>query len=158
MAVMPEGSVMAAEETTPSRYTGLLIRRAQQTHVAAWVRCVSAEVTSPQFGVLDVLDRMPGASQRVLCDELDLDRSTIALIVARLEHRGLLERRRDAGDKRRNRLLLTAFGDAELARLRPRVAELEAELTAGLSDDDRRELHRLLVLVIAVGGSVEEEE
>jgi DNA-binding MarR family transcriptional regulator len=127
-----------------AEYTGYLIRRAQQAHVATWQREVSAEVSSVQFGVLNVLAGNPGASQQHLVEKLDLDRSTIADIVARLERRGLIERIRDDGDKRRNVLHLTALGDSELEALIPRVARVDEVLTQGLDDAEKTELRRLL--------------
>lgn len=127
-----------------SDYTGYLIRRAQQAHVAAWQREVSAEVTSVQFGVLNVLAGTPGASQQHLVERLDLDRSTIADIVARLERRGLIERIRDDTDRRRNLLHLTLLGKTELAALLPRVTRVDVVLTRGLSEPDKVTLRRVL--------------
>ncbi len=131
-----------------SDYTGYLFRRAQQAHVAAWQREVSAEVTSVQFGVLNVLAGTPGASQQHLVERLDLDRSTIADIVARLERRGLIERLRDDTDKRRNVLHLTELGERELTALVPRVERVDAVLTAGLTPADATTLRRILTTVL----------
>jgi DNA-binding MarR family transcriptional regulator len=127
-----------------SEYTGYLIRRAQQAHVAVWQREVSAEVTSVQFGVLNMLARTPGASQQQLVENLDLDRSTIADIVSRLERRRFIERARDESDKRRNRVFLTSLGRAELDDLLPRVARVDEVLTVGLTADDASDLRRIL--------------
>ena len=132
-----------------SEYTGYLIRRAQQAHVATWQHEVSAEVTSVQFGVLNVLARTPGASQQQLVERLDLDRSTIADIVARLERRGLIERIRDGADRRRNVLHLTRLGENELEALLPRVARVDEVLTQGLGDSEKAELRRLLSILLA---------
>jgi DNA-binding MarR family transcriptional regulator len=129
-------------------YTGYLIRRAQQAHVAAWQQEVSAEVTSVQFGVLNVLSGTPGASQQELCARLDLDRSTIADIVARLERRGLIERIRDADDRRRNMVHLTRAGAAELDALLPRVARVDEVLTGELDPAEQVALRRLLGKVL----------
>ena len=129
-------------------YTGHLLRRAQQLHVAVWLRDVSSETSSVQFAVLTVLDHRPGASQRDLGRALDLDRSTIADLVARMMRRGLIERERDGDDRRRNVLQLTGAGRAELARLRPRVDAIEPALTAGLDPVEREELRRLLSRVL----------
>jgi len=132
----------------PHAYTGFLFRRAQQSHVAAWQRNVSATISSVQYGVLSVLARVPGASQRQLGDELDLDRSTIAEIVGRLERRGLIERVRDLDDRRRNALRLSALGESELERLHPAVDAVEHILTDALDAKERAELRRLLALVL----------
>lgn len=133
----------------PATFTGFLIRRAQQTHVAVWSREVDPDVTSVQFGVLSLLATYPGMSQRELCDGLDLDRSTIATLVARLERHGLIERERDAGDRRRNRLVLTESGRSEYQRLRPRVENVERALTSGMTDDEHREFRRLIHIVLS---------
>ncbi|MGH2914961.1 MAG: MarR family winged helix-turn-helix transcriptional regulator [Solirubrobacteraceae bacterium] len=128
----------------PLRHTGHLLRRAQQLHVAVWLRDVCFQTTSVQFAALTVLDQRPRASQRELGRVLDLDRSTIADLVARMARRGLIQRERDLDDRRRNVLQLTAAGHDELARLRPRVDAIEPILTAGLSPGERAELRRLL--------------
>lgn len=139
----------ASTEPEPLHYTGFLFRRAQQVHVAAWQQHVSASVTSVQFGVLAVLDRRPDASQQDLCEELDLDRSTIADLVGRLERHGHLERERDDADRRRNRLRLSAQGRATLEELRPRAERVEHVLTDALAPEERATLRSLLLKVLA---------
>jgi len=136
--------VTDAERTGPERYTGYLIRRAQQRHVAAWSRLVSAETSSVQFAVMAVLEREGECSQQQLCEAVDLDRSTIADLVARMERRGLLSRRRAAEDRRRNVTVLTPAGRAELERLRPGVDAVERELTGGLEPGERDALRAAL--------------
>lgn len=132
----------------PYRHTGYLLRRAQQLHVATWTRLVSADTTSVQYAILALLDRLGAASQRTLCDEADLDRSTIADILVRMERRGLVERTRDLDDRRRNAVTLTAEGRAEYERLRPRVNVADAELTGALGPEEltalRAHLRRML--------------
>ncbi|GGF38174.1 MarR family winged helix-turn-helix transcriptional regulator [Subtercola lobariae] len=129
-------------------YTGYLLRRAQQAHVAAWQKYVSDEISSVQFGLLSILRRTPGASQRMLCDELDLDRSTVADVAARLERRGLIERVRDATDRRRNVLELTADGQAALDELTPRVVTMNETLTNALAPQEIGRLRELLTRII----------
>ncbi len=125
--------VTSVDASEPEVHLGYLIRRAQQRHVALWAEMVSTEITSVQYSVLAVLDR-GDASQRELCDAVDLDRSTIADLVSRMQRRGLIGRQRDAADARRNTVSLTEFGRAERARLRPMVAQLQTRLAAGVAD------------------------
>lgn len=125
-------------------HTGSLIRRAQQRHVAIWMREVSTDVTSVQYAVLLVLEQRPGVSQRELGDELDLDRSTIAELAARMVRNGLVERISDPQDKRRNTLFLTTTGRALLAELKPRVDNVERVLTQELSTAERDTLRQLI--------------
>ncbi|MFI8376137.1 MarR family winged helix-turn-helix transcriptional regulator [Pseudomonas helleri] len=125
-------------------HTGSLIRRAQQRHVAIWMREVSTDVTSVQYAVLLVLEQRPGVSQRELGDELDLDRSTIAELAARMVRNGLVERISDPQDKRRNTLFLTTTGRELLAELKPRVGNVERVLTQQLSATERDTLRQLI--------------
>lgn len=138
-------------EPEPLRYTGHLLRRAQQLHATLWIRMVSHEVTSVQFAALAVLERRPGISQRDLGGELDLDRSTIADMVTRMARRGVVTREQSASDRRRNTLSLTPEGRAELTQLRPGVQEVEAALTTALSADERATLRSLLRILLVHG-------
>lgn len=135
-------------EPEPLRYTGHLIRRAQQLHVALWQDQVSAQVSSVQYAALAVLERLPGASQSELGAELDLDRSTIADIVARLEKRGVISRSPHESDRRRYALNLTAAGAEEVRRLRPLVEAANEALTAPLDADERATLRLLLTRLL----------
>lgn len=136
----------------PEDYIGHLLRRAQQVHLAAWLRDVSTEITSVQFAALSVLARTPGVSQAELGAALDLDRSTIADVVRRMAARDLLTRVRSTEDTRRNVLDLTAHGLDVLDELRPRVEGLEPVLTAGLDTRETAELRRLLRTILAQAG------
>lgn len=127
-------------EPEPQRYTGFLIRRAQQLHVAAWTRIVSTEISTVQYSILVVLDQNGAMSQRELCDAVDLDRSTIADLVARMERRGLIVRAPDPEDGRRKTVGLTERGRAERRRLKPLVEQVEEALTGALADASRASL------------------
>jgi MarR family transcriptional regulator, temperature-dependent positive regulator of motility len=131
-----------------SRFTGSLVRRAQQRHLAVWQSEVSTEITSVQYAALEILHRTPGVNQRQLGDELDVDRSTIADLVARMVRNELIERTDDPVDKRSYVLYLTQAGKKQLSSLRPRVEEVERILTAKLSPADSKTLRRLLLALL----------
>ena len=132
-----------------AKYTGSLVRRAQQRHMAVWLSEVWAVLTRVQYAALVVLQQAPGVNQRQLGDELDLDRSTIADLVARMVRNGLIERTDDPADKRSYVLFLTAAGKKQLATLRPRVASVERILTAALTPQESSELRRLLSALLS---------
>jgi DNA-binding MarR family transcriptional regulator len=136
------------DEPEPLRYTGHLIRRAQQRHAALWQQHVSQDVSSVQYAAMAVLARMPGASQSELGDELDLDRSTVADIVSRLERREVIERTPHETDRRRYSLRLTESGLAEIRRLRPRVVNANARLTAALDHEELAALRTSLTRIL----------
>jgi DNA-binding MarR family transcriptional regulator len=144
-----------AEDDTdqePQRHTGHLIRRAQQLHVATWMRVVSTEISTVQYSVLVVLELRGELSQRELGDEVDLDRSTIADLVARMERHGLVLRRPDPRDGRRKTVCLTDHGRAERWRLQPLVARVEEQLTGSLPGQTREDLRSALRLLLAQRG------
>jgi len=134
-----------------AKFTGSLVRRAQQRHLAVWQSEVSTEITSVQYAALEILHRTPGVNQRQLGDELDVDRSTIADLVARMVRNELIERSDDPVDKRSYVLFLTPEGRKQLAALRPHVEQVERILTATLTAAEVRELRRLLSALLPPG-------
>jgi MarR family transcriptional regulator, temperature-dependent positive regulator of motility len=128
----------------PLQFTGSFLRRAQQRHAAVWLAVVSSEITSVQYAALEILHAMPGLNQRQLGDELDADRSTVADLTARMVRNGLVERGDDPTDKRSYVLFLTAAGKKQVVALRPHVKEVERLLTEKLTQQESRELRRLL--------------
>ena len=142
---------MSTEWTPRLHYTGHLIRRAQQLHVALWNQHVSIEVSSVQFAALLVARERPGLSQADLCDELGLDRSTIADLVERMVRRGLLASSKSTEDRRRKVLSLTAAGAATLSDLSPAVDRINEMLTSPLADDEIEQLHSVLRRMVSHG-------
>jgi len=140
------------DEREPQRHTGHLIRRAQQLHVATWTRLVSTEVSTVQYSVLVVLEQRGELSQRELGDEVDLDRSTVADLVARMERHGLVVRRADPRDGRRKTVALTEHGRAERWRLQPLVVRADDELTGALPGEAREALRSALRELLAGRG------
>jgi len=65
-------------------------------------------LTRGQWLVLTRLHRRPGASQTELADMLEIDRARAGRMIDRMEKNGWGERRADSGDRRINRLHLTA--------------------------------------------------
>jgi DNA-binding MarR family transcriptional regulator len=133
---------------------GHLLRRAQQLHAAVFAEVVSeAELTAPQFAVLAALSSSPEIDQVRLSQRLGIDRSTIAGVAGRLEERGLIHRRRDTKDGRRNLLSLTDEGQALHDRTMPEVIEVGKRLLVPLSTQDQATLMRCLTEIIAAHDS-----
>ena len=132
-----------------SRHSGFLVRRVQQVHLAVWAQEVGTRLTNVQFGVLNVLHAAGEASQRELGDALDLDRSTVAGLVSRLEARGLVERGRSPSDRRRNAVRLTVEGLDALREVTPAAARVHDNLTSALDEGEREILQELLTRILA---------
>ena len=102
----------------------------------------------PHFTVLVALDEHGPASQAELGRRLWIDRSDMVAVLNDLEAAGYVERTRDEHDRRRNVVALTADGKPPLERLNARADAAQDALLAALSsEDERRELERLLALV-----------
>jgi DNA-binding MarR family transcriptional regulator len=132
-------------------HPGHLARRLQQLTYLLWNDMVSAEITPPQFVVLNGILAEPGIDQRRLGERVSLDRSTLADVVARLNRRGLIERVRDSADARRNVLRLTPAGATALDAVTRAVTHMNQVLLAPLDDDEQATLMSLLARVIASG-------
>lgn len=97
-----------------------------------------------QERVLAELFREDGLRSGTLACRLGIVAATATKMVSRMESSGLIERRPDPDDARCGRVFLTEKGrslEAPLGKLRE---ENEQRLLAGLDDEERRELHRLL--------------
>jgi DNA-binding MarR family transcriptional regulator len=96
------------------------------------------------FVVLASLAEQGEASQAAIGRRLSIDRSDLHAIVGELERDGLIARVRDADDRRRNVVTITAAGRVALKRLDVLVDGAQRELLAPLSASERRALVRLL--------------
>lgn len=135
------------------RLPGHLIRRAQQAHNRLWVNEVSAEVTSPQYGILNAILASPGIDQKTVGEEVGIDKSTVGDVVNRLIERKLVVMYRGVEDQRRNLLYLTKAGSLVVADIAPRVLDMNRKLVAAL---DEPEIERLVSILEKLIASVEE--
>lgn len=96
------------------------------------------------FGLLLALSQLGPCTQRELIDALDVDRSSMVLLVDTLERAKLVERQRVARDRRAHAVHLTATGRTRLEDALATAARVEASLLAPLDADERRVLNDLL--------------
>lgn len=83
-----------------------------------------------------------------LADECGLAKGTLTGMLTTLEKRELVERKRIEADRRRVLVSLTDAGTALIDELFPKFNRFEGEMAAGLSAAEKRELARLLRVVI----------
>jgi DNA-binding MarR family transcriptional regulator len=101
-------------------------------------------LTRAQWLALTRCHRRPGASQSELADMMEVEKATAGRLIDRLEAKGWVERRADAGDRRVKRIYLTAEAERVHARIW-RVAEATVDdALADLSERDAGQLRRLL--------------
>jgi DNA-binding MarR family transcriptional regulator len=99
------------------------------------------------YAILALLDEGVQETQGAIAQALGYDKGQLVGLLDELEAGGLVERRRDTVDRRRQLVQMTAAGGEALARLRRLSAEFEEEFLGVLSEEERRQLHGLLLKV-----------
>jgi DNA-binding MarR family transcriptional regulator len=95
-------------------------------------------------GVLRLLGKTPGLSQRALADRLGAVPSRVVALIDSLEERSLVARTRSVSDRRNYELRLTPEGEVLLGKLRGVAEEHDQALLSALSPVQQRELEVLL--------------
>lgn len=97
---------------------GHLIRRCHQIAVGLfWEEFGEFGVTPIQSSILVVLRKRPGLDQTTLGGLVALDRTNTATTLARLEQKGLVERRPSSSDRRVKQVYLTEAGKQLLDKM-----------------------------------------
>jgi MarR family transcriptional regulator, lower aerobic nicotinate degradation pathway regulator len=105
------------------------------------------------YAVLSALDEFGPASQAALGRRCGIDRSDMVALINALSRDGLVARRPDPADRRRNVVTITAAGRRRLRSLETVVARLQDALLAPLSAAERRQLAGLLRRVVEHHGA-----
>ena len=139
------------EITNRTQRTGL-----RQPAVLAWLRLArvfqkidtrserffhSQGMNTAHFDVLAQVGAARGMTQQELADALLVTKGNISQLLSKLEQAGMIMRRPEG---RTNCLSLTEQGQAVFEKVVPQQEALIAELLTPLSDDEQRELLRLL--------------
>jgi len=95
-------------------------------------------------GVLFRLAANEGLSQQAIGELIGLNPTRMVFLVDELEQRGLIERRRNAADRRSYALYLTAQGREKLREVRASGSRHQDEIGGSLIRDERVQLTSLL--------------
>ncbi len=101
-------------------------------------------INGRELSVLLLLDSRDPESQQQAAARLGVDRTTMVGLVDGLEAKGLVARRPDAGDRRRNVLDLTTDGQKALVQAVRASDVAERQLLADLDDAESAQLRTLL--------------
>jgi DNA-binding MarR family transcriptional regulator len=137
-----------------ARAAYLLARVGRTQSVRFADRMRSLGLRPKHFAVLNAIAASDGASQQELGGRMGLDPSGLVGAIDELEGMGLVARRRDPNDRRRNAVGLTEDGTAMLRRARRLVSDSARDLLAAL---DEGEVETLVALLgkVAAGGDLE---
>jgi DNA-binding MarR family transcriptional regulator len=139
MATQPSADLPVTE------FAGQLFFRIwRATHTRTAEMLGSIGLTPALFALLNVIGAREGAIQQELGSALGIDRSTMVSLIDQLESAGLATRRPSATDRRAREIAITAKGRRTLQRARGLILQVEDEVLAGLSADERAELLALL--------------
>ncbi|MFL5930281.1 MAG: MarR family winged helix-turn-helix transcriptional regulator [Gaiellaceae bacterium] len=97
------------------------------------------------YAIMLVLEEGSSDTQGSIADALGYDRGQLVGLLDELEEQKLVERRRDPADRRRHLVRLTSEGTRALGRLRSLTREVEDQFLDPLSEEERADLHRLLL-------------
>ncbi|WBS05795.1 MarR family transcriptional regulator [Pseudoduganella sp. SL102] len=124
---------------------GYNLRRAYLTIIPHFdERMGKLQLRAVDFAVLSLLNANPNITQKRLSKAVNVSPPNLAILLDRLETRGLLVRQRNPLDKRSQTLVLTAEGSKLCAKAEKTVTELERKATSMLSDAERAQLVGLL--------------
>lgn len=147
---MSPATVAPAEDSLDrERYRSFKLRRALQFHGALWQQEVSTDVSSVAYGVLLALRSEPGIGQRELGQLAQLDKSTLAELLKRLEQSGFISTCRDESDRRRKSVTLEDAGEELLRDLMPRALRVNELMAEALDPEEVAQLDALLDKLLA---------
>jgi DNA-binding MarR family transcriptional regulator len=140
------------EDVTPAalrrRATWLLGQTSMHAHRLLSDAIGAANARGYHYRVLAALQEFGSASQVDVGRRANLDRSDVVATVDELVDRGLVERSADPIDRRRNIISITPAGRAHFRRLDKIVTDVQDEVLAPLSPNQREQLIRLLTRIL----------
>ena len=122
----------------------LFFRLWRATHTRTADVLGTVGLTPALFALLNVIQAREGAIQQELGSALGIDRSTMVSLIDQLESEGLARRRPSATDRRAREIAITPKGQRLLQRARGLTSQVEDEVLAGLTAEERHELLTLL--------------
>ena len=139
---------MASEDDLGPRLSGRLTYRLKRALVDLETlheqHLGPSGVNARELAVLLFLDGREPESQQQAAARLGIDRTTMVGLLDSLERKDLVARRPDAGDRRRNVVVLTDAGRATLQAATDASDAAERDLLAALDDREAAQLRELL--------------
>lgn len=119
---------------SPRLYSAVIKTAERLRQEADSVVIEAAGLTVAQAALLGVVIRDPDATQSDIAVRLELSEPAVTQMVARLQREGLIERTRDASDRRRWRLKVSPDGLEKADRARVAFEGVNARLEAMMGE------------------------
>lgn len=121
-----------------------LLRQLFQQHTSLWQQRLP-DITKPQYAVMRAIAEHPGIEQVTLIDVAVSTKATLAEMLSRMEHRGLVRRENCPSDKRRRFIWLTAEGQALLEGAIPRAIAVDNEFLNRMTPEQQEQISPLIL-------------
>jgi DNA-binding MarR family transcriptional regulator len=136
-----------APSRSPHRIAFLLAQVGADAAAAFDTAVRELGITPSEAGLLRLVGRRPGISQRVVSQQMGIGPSRVVAVLDRLESDELVQRRRSIEDRRNHEITVTAKGQDLLARLRTVAERHEQAFVAALSPDQIQLLGETLTVI-----------
>ena len=136
------------EEVPDDRLAHLIRDAARILAKSLQIRLNEYSVSFGHWAFLRVLWVTEGLTQRELSEQVGLMEPTTFTALKSMEAQGLIERRHQDGNRKKVHIYLTDKGRALKQELIPIAEELNEVAVRGLTEDERRIMHRGLLAVI----------
>lgn len=137
------------------RNTGYLVSRLGHYATRRFgERMAGLGLTSRMWGALNVIEADDGITQQQLGRAIGMDPSSMVATIDELESLRFVQRLPHPSDRRAHALHVTDKGRDALARGRRLSRAAQDELLAPLSDEERAQLHELLLRLALAAGAV----
>ncbi len=125
---------------------GFLLRRAHQISASIFERaCADLALTPAQYGVLRVMQEMPGIDQSSLARALAFDKVTVLRVIKGLQARGLCQRAVALDNRRQMAVRLTPAGAELLRQAIDPVHQAYETLLSPFTQEQRQQFMALLM-------------
>lgn len=104
----------------------------------------SLNVTRSQWSMIVVVARIPGATQRMIAEALEMSEASAGRLIDRLCADGLLQRQERFDDRRARAVYLTPAAEPLLAKLAEIGRNGETQIFKGFTDEELATLDALL--------------
>jgi DNA-binding MarR family transcriptional regulator len=104
-------------------------------------------ISGRECAVLIAIDDQAPQSQQEVARRMGVDRTTMVALIDDLENKGLVERRQDPDDRRKNVVALTDTGRTTLRQATAATRKAERRFLGALSDEDGAMLRKALQAV-----------